>query len=83
VLVGWERPPQADTVGPRRRFEALWSVDPEVVRDATRVCLALAESYRPGWGPADLPSLEQPPRSTPEVRRVTELATRSFGYLDA
>ena len=35
-----------------RSFEAVWSLDPRVVRDASRVCSVLADGYRPGWRPA-------------------------------
>ena len=34
-----------------RRFEMLWSVDPRVVRDASRVAQALADEYAPGGAP--------------------------------
>ena len=46
-LTAVERPGQ-DAASADRRFEALWSVDPLVVRDASRVAAALADRYRPG-----------------------------------
>lgn len=51
-LVGWERPGQIGIADRARRFEVLWSVDPQVVRDASESALALADQFRPGWRPA-------------------------------
>jgi MerR family transcriptional regulator, light-induced transcriptional regulator len=41
-LTGWELPPAADASPAERRFETLWSVEPEVVRGAARVCAGMA-----------------------------------------
>lgn len=68
---------------PGRRFEVLWSVDPRVVRDASRVAAALADQYRPGWREAgfvdpgdDLPGVSA------ELLRASELFNRMLGYLE-
>lgn len=54
--------------GPRsehgRRFEMLWSVDPRVVRDASRVAQSLADEYAPGWRPAGLRVADDTPRTS-------------------
>jgi DICT domain-containing protein len=68
----------------RRRFEAVWTVDPRIVRQASRVAAALADEYRPGWRTADLALLdEEPPEASADLRRATDLLGRMVGYLDA
>ena len=42
VLTAWELPGQYDVPDRERLFEAVWTVDPDVVRDAARVCLQVA-----------------------------------------
>lgn len=82
-LAAVERPGQDATSGDRR-FEALWSVDPLVVRDASRVAAALADRYRPGWrdDAAVLPD-EDPQAGSPDLHRASVLFDRMVGYLDA
>lgn len=68
-----------------RRFEVLWSVDPRVVRDASRVCSALADQYRPDWrdagaGVVDLDA--DVAEVSEELRRVSDLFNRMLGYLE-
>jgi DICT domain-containing protein len=41
-LSSWELPPAARAASAQRRFEAIWSVEPEVVRGAARVCAGMA-----------------------------------------
>jgi DICT domain-containing protein len=41
-LTGWELPPTERDAAGNRRFETLWSVEPEVVRGAARVCAGMA-----------------------------------------
>lgn len=45
-LVGWERTTSATAPAAVRRFEAIWSVDPEVVRDAARIYAGIAAGIR-------------------------------------
>ena len=81
-----ERPGQDEVLDPRRRFEAVWSVDPRVVRDASRVAASLADRYRPGWRTPgeDLEELaEDPPAASGDLRRASDLLVRTMGYLDA
>ena len=42
VLTAWELPGQDATTDRERIFESMWTVDPEAVRDAARVCAAVA-----------------------------------------
>ncbi len=83
VLTAVERPGQ-DASSADRRFEALWSVDPVVVRDASRVAAALADLYRPDWrqGAPVLPD-EDPGAGSADLHRASALFGRMVGYLDA
>jgi len=83
-LVAVERPGQPPEPDGRRRFDALWSVDPTVVRTASRVAAGLADAYRPGWRPETLAILdEQPAAASPDLLRAGDLLNRMVGYLDA
>ena len=48
LLSAWERPGQDDVPDPQRTFETVWSVEPELVRDAALVSRGLAERSCPG-----------------------------------
>ncbi|PKH40961.1 DICT domain-containing protein [Nocardioides alpinus] len=68
-----------------RRFEAIWSVDPQVVRDASRVAAALADDYLPprrGNGVA-LPDADDPAPASADLRHAHDLFDRMLGYLEA
>ncbi|MGK2874436.1 MAG: DICT sensory domain-containing protein [Nocardioides sp.] len=70
---------------PGRRFEVLWSVDPRPVRDASRVCVSLADQYRPGWravssGAIDLD--EDVGEASADLRHASDLFNRMLGYLE-
>jgi DICT domain-containing protein/predicted DNA-binding transcriptional regulator AlpA len=83
-MVGWERPGQPTRPDSARRFEAVWSVDPVVVREAARVCAELADSYRPDWRLQEWPVLDETPApGSADLHRATGLVTRMMGYLDA
>lgn len=75
-LAGWERPGEG-------RFEALWTVDPTVVRVAAELACRLAALHAPELGvtPSDLPPPE-PPDGRAAMRRAEALANRVVAYLD-
>ncbi|MDA0174281.1 MerR family transcriptional regulator [Solirubrobacter taibaiensis] len=79
-LVGWETPDD----GPRRIFEAIWTMDPTVVRRAAQVGASLAARQAPEWSErllgllADRPLAVEVP--TPGLTAVTN---RMLGFLDA
>jgi DICT domain-containing protein len=82
-VTGWQLPDQDDVPDRARRFETLWTVDPVEVRDAARICAALADTFAPGaqW------NLEErlagtPTPSSPDLRRTQSLFARLVGYLD-
>jgi DICT domain-containing protein len=85
-LAGWEQPesggPDATADGDRR-FETIWTLDPESARRAARAAARLAATIDPGAGAeldavlADRPlALEQP------VPALTALANRVVAYLE-
>lgn len=82
-VTGWEFPGQPQAADAGRRFEVIWSVDPQVVRDATVICAQLARSARPGLGPLldALPTEPSAPASA-DLRRAAGLLTRMTGYLE-
>ena len=83
-MVAVERPGQQAVRDARRRFEAVWTVDPRAVRSASRVAAALADEYRPGWRTSGLALLaDEPPGASADLRRASELLSRTMGYLDA
>lgn len=75
MLAGWERPDG--------RFEAMWSVEPEVVRLATQVARRLATEQAPRLvlpdGPPSDTWAEDPAQT---VRRATALTNRVVAHLD-
>jgi DNA-binding transcriptional MerR regulator len=78
VVAGWERP--AEPQG--RRFEAVWSADPHVVRTAALVALALVSEHGGDrWADAGehLPPVVDDP--TAALRRATSLTNRIVSYL--
>ena len=77
-LFGWE--PPCD--GVERRFEAVWSVEPDVVREAARICAALVS------GSVTLPddvthmmAGEAAAVTVEQLRRSTAIAARALGRL--
>jgi MerR family transcriptional regulator, light-induced transcriptional regulator len=83
-LAGWERPGQQQATGSQRRFEALWTVDPQAVRDAARTCARLAHAYRDDAQDQSWPELDEPaPPPSSDLRRASSLMNRMLGYLEA
>lgn len=83
-VAGWEVPGQDSIPDQARRFESLWTVDPQVVREAGRICARLARDFRPSL---DLELDERlgstPPSASQDLRRSLGLFNRTVGYLDA
>lgn len=78
-LAGWERPDETD--GPRR-FETIWTVEPEVVREAARVCAELTGRSDPALISDIRERLADPPPTSSKagLRAAVELATRVTLY---
>lgn len=82
-LAAVERPGQEGMPDSQRRFEAVWTVDPQIVRHASRVAAALADDYRPGWRATDLMVLEdEAPAASADLQRASGLLNRMMDYLD-
>ena len=79
-LVGWETPDRAS----ERVFEAVWTMEPRVVRRAAQVGAALAARTAPEWSERLLgcSPIARSPSSTP-APGLTALTNRMLGYLDA
>ncbi|GIM62266.1 hypothetical protein Pve01_91610 [Planomonospora venezuelensis] len=83
-LVAVERPGGGADPAAERTFEAVWSVDPQVVRDASRIATALADDLRPGWRDSlDVPPQPDPPGASEDLYRATLLFDRMVAYIDA
>ncbi|HET9024598.1 MAG TPA: DICT sensory domain-containing protein [Burkholderiaceae bacterium] len=82
ALAGWEPPGQDEFPDAERRFEAIWTVDPELVYEAVEAAAALAEREAPSV--ADEIRRAAGPRpapSGPDVRGVAALARRMVSYV--
>jgi DICT domain-containing protein len=81
-LAAWERPGQDGTPDAARRFETVWSVEPELVREAARVAAGIAEQSAPDLVPAVRERLaDTPPPSADEFRLVGALTNRMVAYV--
>jgi DICT domain-containing protein len=77
-LTGWEPPESVRRPEGMRRFETIWSVEPEVVREAVRICCAIASRRLPAVAEAARARLEAPLSATPEsqLRLATGVTAR-------
>jgi DICT domain-containing protein len=82
VLSGWERPGQDGVPDMERRFEALWSVEPELVRDASTVAYGIVERVAPDVveGIEDLLARPVEPQQ-PSLTQLTALTNRMVAYV--
>lgn len=79
-LVGWEKPER----GPERVFEAVWTLDPAVVRRAAQVGATLAAREAPAWSERLLELLDERPLAVESpAPGLTALTNRTISYLDA
>jgi len=81
-LTGWEPPGSEPGPDRMRRFEAIWSVEPDVVREASRICCAVAANRRPAVAEAARARLEAPLSATPEsqLRLASAVTARMLSY---
>jgi DICT domain-containing protein len=81
-VAAWERPGQDHLSDRDRMFEALWSVDPPVVRTAARIGAGLAAGTLPQLPPLLAGRLStEPAPSSADLRRASGLIERTFDYL--
>ncbi len=83
-MAGWERPGQEGAVDFERRFETIWSVEPDAVRDAGAVGVELVERFAPDLVD-ELPArLREPPAAgAGDLRTLIALTNRMIGYSEA
>ena len=83
ALAAWELPGQAGVREGDRTFEALWSLDAVVVRNAARTLAHLAERIRPDLA-GRFTDLDEPVTSvmSDDVRFATGLFDRLLAYVD-
>jgi MerR family transcriptional regulator, light-induced transcriptional regulator len=81
-MTGWERPRGEQGLDRMRRFEAIWSAEPEVVREAARICCAIAATKRPAIAEAAQARLEAPLAATgqSQVRLASAVTARMLSY---
>jgi DICT domain-containing protein len=82
-LAGWEPPGQGRRADRRRRFEVVWTVDPQVTRAAARVCVEIASLTAFSDARSltnDLQTHVAPPPA--DSGRATALFNRAIGYVD-
>jgi DICT domain-containing protein len=82
-LAAWEQPSQSALPDRERRFETVWSFEPDVVRTATDVCSELLWKLAPEIA-RQLPDLRvEAAVGAEELRFASGLAQRIVGYLGA
>lgn len=80
-LAGWERPKRRS--GSPARFEAIWTVEPKLVRAASMVCVDLVAHQQPELAQEIAKRLQSQPDLREEpMRSATIVTNRVVGYLD-
>jgi DICT domain-containing protein len=82
-LAAWEPPPVSIGASQDRAFESIWSVEPDVVWEAARICAAIAAGKRSELidpVQARLESDPGPPTSE-QLRLATAITNRTLSYL--
>ena len=80
-LAGWELPGQEEVPDMERRFEALWTIEADVVRDASAVALELASRSAPevaAAAPERLRHAAAP--GSEDLRTLVSLTNRMLAY---
>ncbi len=81
-LAAWERPGQEAVADGRRVFEALWTAEPQLVREAATIVLGIASGPAPELAARARAQLEEPRLPDAETLRVvTALTNRIVSYL--
>jgi DICT domain-containing protein len=82
-LAGWEPPESQHGPDEMRRFEAIWSVELDVVREAARICSAIAATERPAIAEAARARLEAPlsPATESQLRLASAVTARMLSYV--
>jgi DICT domain-containing protein len=82
-LAAWELPGQTTVPDRDRLFEAVWTIEPQAVRDAARVCAQVAQSAGVAEAGPLLYELADDPAPRPiDVAGATTLFNRVVAYVD-
>jgi DICT domain-containing protein len=84
-MAGWEPPASEPETAGRRRFEAVWSVEPEVVREAAGICAGIAAEIMPDVAERVSRRLSVPPAPAgrEQLRLAAAITNRTLSYLGA
>jgi hypothetical protein len=83
-LAGWEIPASSAPGEADRRFEVLWSPEPEVVLDALATATELIAPLAPDVaGALESAQLQAVAPSSPELRAAVKQAHRMVAYIGA
>lgn len=83
-MLGWEPPGQDDRRDRDRVFEMVWSVDPQVVREAARIGVDIAAQKIPELASHPGARLAEAARpASPDLQRASGLIERMLDYLAA
>jgi DICT domain-containing protein len=80
-LAAWELPSQEELPDSQRRFEVLWSVEPEVVRSATELAAELLWRLAPSVAQRIPAPPEDAATTADELRFANALSQRMVNYL--
>lgn len=84
ALTAWELPGQLAVRDGDRLFETIWTVEPEPVREAARVCAAVAAEAGSSRAEDVAAELDDPVSTAPsDIAALTSLFNRSVSYVDA
>jgi DICT domain-containing protein len=83
ALAGWEVTAERPVSDSERRFETVWTVDPEAVRHLARAAAALARRTAPELIEERAGRLSGQPAPPPDLTNVMALMSRCIGYLAA
>lgn len=82
ILTAWELPGQGDAPDDDRVFEAMWTVDPRAVRNASRVCAATALAVGAPGAELVVRRLADPSSRPMDAASSARLFNRIVTYLD-
>ena len=82
-LAGWEPLSSTTATAGERTFESIWSVDPDVVRDAARICAEMAATHVPALIAALRDRLDAAPSIAvrDQLRLATAITNRTLSAL--
>ncbi len=82
-LAAWEVPEPQPMPDLDRRFEMLWSCDPDAVHSAVTAAAGVLESTAPDVAAALAPLLQRPIAAQQDMRFNDDVTSRAFAYLAA